>query len=368
MTRAGAPEPAANFRLERRTELTALEQVLLSTPGRIAMIHGAPGSGKTGLAKRFMDAHERHFPGGQSLISAIPLELEDPLPQFTPGARSLLVIDEVDRVSIDRLTEIIRTSRLDSPLTSLLMTANTPILLSPDTFLIEMPPLSAGEVITLLGNQGHISDDRLGALVRLLAGNAEAVELASRRLASGVPVERIVEWFESGRFAPSRDPKGRPLDESSAEGTRLNLEISEVSEELIQKLSAQPDLLYSLDPRKFEQLVAELYRRRGFEATLTPASGDEGADVYVVSRDDLGRSLWVVQAKRNAPDRKIKAGVVRELMGTVTAKNASAGILITTSFFQPGAKALERQFEYRLSLKDYLDLQELLRGTGPSPR
>ena len=43
------------------------------------------------------------------------------------------------------------------------------------------------------------------------------------------------------------------------------------------------------------------------------------------------------------------------------AKEASAGVLVTTSFFQPGAERLERRFKYRLSLKDYLDLQELLR-------
>ena len=33
---------------------------------------------------------------------------------------------------------------------------------------------------------------------------------------------------------------------------------------------------------------------------ITPASGDEGVDVYVVRNDDPGRTLWVVQAKRYA--------------------------------------------------------------------
>jgi restriction system protein len=361
------PESAANFRPDRAQELRALNEVLLSEPGRIAMVHGAPGSGKSALAQRFMKLHHERFPGGQILVSAIPLELGASLPQFPRDERSLLVVDEADRVSIDELMEIVRRARTDWPLTSLLMTSNTPILLSPDTFLIEMPPLSAEQVIARLAIDTEISADRLDALIPLLAGNAEAVELASRRLASGVPLERIVEWFESGKFASARDASGQPLSESSQERKRLDLAISEISDELIRELGARPELLYQLDPRKFEQLIAELYRRKGFEATLTPASGDEGADVYVVSRNDLGRALWVVQAKRNAPDRKIKAGVVRELLGTVMAKEASAGILITTSFFQPGAKDLERRFKYRLNLKDYLDLQELLRGGGSAP-
>jgi restriction system protein len=363
---AGDPESAANFRPERKQELAALEKVLLPTPGRVAMVHGAPGSGKTELALAFQRKHADSFPGGQEITSGIHLEPGEPLPSFSGDAPSLLIIDEADLAPIDWLTATVRQIRRNGGKTSLLMTARIPIMPTADTFLIETPPLNAEEIMEVLHRHAWVPSERLEALVSLLAGNAEAAELASRRLASGFPPERIIEWLESGRFAPARNVEGGPMGEDSASRRRLDLKIGEVSEELIQKLSANPDLLYKLDPRKFEKLVAELYRRRGFETTLTPASGDEGADVYVVSHNDLGRTLWVVQAKRNAPDRKIEAGVVRELLGTVTAKNASAGILITTSFFQPGAKDLERQLEYRLSLKDYLDLQELLRGKGNS--
>jgi len=137
--------------------------------------------------------------------------------------------------------------------------------------------------------------------------------------------------------------------------------VDEISDGLIRELAARPERLYELNPRRFEELVAELYQRRGFEATLTPASGDEGVDVYVMRHDDLGRTLWVVQAKRYAAHHKVGAGVVRELLGTVHAQNASAGILVTTSFFQPGAVKVEQEFEYRIALRDYLGLQDMLR-------
>jgi restriction system protein len=52
---------------------------------------------------------------------------------------------------------------------------------------------------------------------------------------------------------------------------------------------------------------------------------------------------------------------VRELFGSVQAKNASAGILVTTSFFEPGAVRFEQEFQYRVSLRDYLALQQMLR-------
>jgi restriction system protein len=359
-------ETAVNFQIERTEEMLTLEAALLPEPGRVVMLYGAPGSGKTALVRRFIEANSTKFPCGQPMLTAFDQGVEELLPQLPQRDRSLLVIDEADRMPIDRLTEVVHKAKREWRSTSILMTANTAIMVSPDTYLIEMPPLRGKQILDLLRRQSDLPEERLDALLPLLAGNAEASQLASRRLASGVPMERIVEWFESGRLAPARDTEGRPLAEDSPERMRLISAVTEVSDELIQELSRRPELLYHLDPRKFEQLIAELYRRRGFETTLTPASGDEGADVYVVSHNDLGRTLWVVQAKRNAPERKVKAGVVRELLGTVTAKNASAGILITTSFFQPGAKDLEREFRYRLSLKDYLDLQQLLRGEGPS--
>jgi restriction system protein len=52
---------------------------------------------------------------------------------------------------------------------------------------------------------------------------------------------------------------------------------------------------------------------------------------------------------------------VRELFGSVQAKNASAGILVTTSFFEPGAVRFEQEFQYRVRLRDYLALQQMLR-------
>jgi restriction system protein len=356
-------EPGANFRLDPERELATLEEALLPVSGRIVVLHGAPGSGKSSLAYLFVQRLGSRFPGGVEVVVGSQGEPLGRLAKLDPEQRTLLVIDEADLVPIDEIGDLVGRCKRDRPQTSVLMISNTPIVASPDTLLIEMPPLTATEMIDFLRARSPVSEERLEALVPLLEGNAAAAELASRRLAAGVPMERIVEWFESGKFETARDPAGLPLAQGSPERKRLDLAISEVSEELIRELAAHPELLYDLDPRKFEELIAELYLRRGFEATLTPASGDEGADVYVVSRNDLGRELWVVQAKRNAPQRKVEAGVVRELLGTVCAKNASAGVLITTSFFQPGAQKLERDLEYRLSLKDYLDLQQLLRGT-----
>ena len=43
-----------------------------------------------------------------------------------------------------------------------------------------------------------------------------------------------------------------------------------------------------MSPRGFEELVAEMLSRLGYEVTLTPASRDGGKDIYAARRDHLG--------------------------------------------------------------------------------
>jgi restriction system protein len=212
-----------------------------------------------------------------------------------------------------------------------------------------MPGSEAGLSISDIARATGLTDKTVR---RCLSGSSEP------RSSGGHPLE---EEHERRAVTVARDVVGNPLLLGTPARTTLDVAVTEISDELIAALAANPAMLHQLDARKFEKLVAELYRRRGFEATLTPASGDEGVDVYVVRRDDVGSTLWVVQAKRYALNHKVGAGVVRELFGTVHAKNASAGILVTTSFFEPGAERMERDYEYKLELRDYLRLQEMLR-------
>jgi len=129
----------------------------------------------------------------------------------------------------------------------------------------------------------------------------------------------------------------------------------------VRALAARPELMYELHPRKFEELMAELYRRQGFEVELTPATRDGGVDLYVVSPGPGRHLLTVVDAKRYAPDHKVGVGVVRSLYGVVEEKRASAGIVATTSFFSKDAQRFQEKVPFRVDLQDYLALQAMLR-------
>lgn len=53
--------------------------------------------------------------------------------------------------------------------------------------------------------------------------------------------------------------------------------VQDVNEELVRSLAVDPALMYSLNPRKFEEVVAFLFEQRGWQVRLTPPVGTAGS-------------------------------------------------------------------------------------------
>jgi restriction system protein len=106
--------------------------------------------------------------------------------------------------------------------------------------------------------------------------------------------------------------------------------------EIARVLCANPALMYQIDHRKWEELIAGTYKQAGFdEVILTPRSGDFGRDVIAIKH-----GYWTVrfidQVKAFAPQRLVTADDVRALLGVLSADpRASKGIITTTSDFAP---------------------------------
>src|SRR5207244_944984 len=67
---------------------------------------------------------------------------------------------------------------------------------------------------------------------------------------------------------------GLPLLPRSESLTVAVAEVKSVTDELIRVLARQPNLVYELDPRRFEEVVAELLARLGYHVQLTSPSRD----------------------------------------------------------------------------------------------
>jgi HJR/Mrr/RecB family endonuclease len=102
---------------------------------------------------------------------------------------------------------------------------------------------------------------------------------------------------------------------------------------LLASLSRNPRLVHEIEPRAFEELIAELLTRDGLEVTLTRRTRDGGRDILAFADSPIGRHLYYVECKRYAPSRPVDVSLVRQLYGVVEADRATAGLLVTTSRF-----------------------------------
>jgi hypothetical protein len=140
-------------------------------------------------------------------------------------------------------------------------------------------------------------------------------------------------------------------------GDALHVQLVPLENDLVRRLARDPSLLQQLSPHGFEVLVAELLRDMGYDVFVTPATRDGGRDVLAVFQLPAGPHLTIVDCKRYSPDRHIGPDIVQRLLWVSDRHDrASHAIIATTSSFTSGARALESEYRWRLSLHDHPDL------------
>src|SRR4028119_2002012 len=110
---------------------------------------------------------------------------------------------------------------------------------------------------------------------------------------------------------------------------------------LLDKIVRDPDAMRMLGAREFEQFVATLIGKLGFESiVLTPSSGDGGRDILATKRVNGIPIMFAFECKKYAPDRPVGPEIVRALLGTIRhpATPATMGVVVTTSTFSPAAR------------------------------
>jgi HJR/Mrr/RecB family endonuclease len=136
----------------------------------------------------------------------------------------------------------------------------------------------------------------------------------------------------------------------------VKIDLASVNEELLKFLAANPHKLHTLEPRRFEELIRDIFRDFGYEVLLTPPSRDGGFDIRAIKKDSVGMLLYLIECKRYAPERPVGVDVVRGLYGVTNAEGASCGIVATTSRFTRDAREFADKIKYKMSLRDYNDL------------
>lgn len=137
--------------------------------------------------------------------------------------------------------------------------------------------------------------------------------------------------------------------------------------ELIFALKQSPYMIREIASREFEEVVAEVFKAKGFVVDLTKRTRDGGKDIIAIHTDALGiRNKYFIECKRYAQDNKIGVDVVRALHGVKNTKDGpNKTILVTTSTFTSDAKKFvenEIASQWDVTLADYDVIVEWLNG------
>jgi restriction system protein len=124
--------------------------------------------------------------------------------------------------------------------------------------------------------------------------------------------------------------------------------------EILKLIDKDPNAIYQLGARKWEEMIAAAYHHAGFEVILTPLSGDHGIDV-IASSKGIGAVRYLDQVKAYRPGHLVTAAEVRDMVGVLNMnRNASKGVITTTSNFAPRIMEdpnIAALVPYRLELK-----------------
>lgn len=235
--------------------------------------------------------------------------------------------DRLADAALHQLREMIEAAEVDATTGEIVLEARTPWGIQ----VIERVS-SLTEPHEFLNGFGYQESEN--DLSQLSFGYGGAIDLGEREINDTLAYALDLELFAKS------EPTGTKLFkvDSSLLIPQVRIEMGSVNEELIKFLAAHPERLQTLDPRYFEQVVAEIFRDFGYDVILTPRSKDGGLDVRAIRKDSVGTLLYLIECKRYASHRPVGVEIVRGLYGVAALEKATHGVIATTSHFTKGAK------------------------------
>jgi len=167
-----------------------------------------------------------------------------------------------------------------------------------------------------------------------------------------------------------RPPIGEPIVGYTVQFEELlrsrgNVSHVSVPTDQILQLALYPHNLFTLHPRTFEEVIAELLIDIGYRIELTIPTRDKGRDIIaIVKNTPLGLiQRYLVECKRYSPNRKVTLGAIDRLIGAGESDPHTGLMIVTTSQFTGPArdKAKHPALTWKLHLKDYDDICNWLR-------
>jgi hypothetical protein len=339
--------------LARASELLKHKHLLVSGPG---------GIGKTALCHKLIERTSDGFTGGPLMggfrdVHHLEHVIQNSRSVFTTEGRRLLFVDDVPAGSIDSTIAVGEHYGF-----TCLLASRDAGHAQANAAILPLGALDDAAILQFLRVSG-VADHNLRP--------GDLAEIAWR--SEGHPLSLRLMFALIGQHGDLRSVlrawddtvQEQLLPAKTKQSAKLQLEVAEFNAEIFARLSQEPSLIRCLSPRRFEELVAELLTRQGYAVSLTPPTKDGGFDIYAARKDGLGSFLYLVECKKYTPPNQVGVEIVRSLHGVVQAKRATAGALVTTSFFTRGAAEFQRELGYQMHLHDFNAIKEWLVPWAP---
>jgi restriction system protein len=111
-------------------------------------------------------------------------------------------------------------------------------------------------------------------------------------------------------------------------------------------------LLTKIEPREFEEIIAEMLSMQGFKVELTKQTRDNGFDIIAIKYlDKISPLKFLVECKRYT-SQKVGVEIIRGFKDVIMTEKANKGIIVTTSYFSKDATRKMQEIPYLLDFKD----------------
>jgi HJR/Mrr/RecB family endonuclease len=175
--------------------------------------------------------------------------------------------------------------------------------------------------------------------------------------------KKLVDWFFSSKKYPIHLKKIKEIilnELASTEGNSKIFKISYVDEALYKVLIKNPALVKTLDWRIFEELLADILSKLGYEIELQRGTKDGGVDLFALKKHHpFGVNRYLIQAKRW--NNIVGVEPIERLIWAQGFYKATKACLVTTSTFTKGAWELANCYKWQIELKDFLAFMEWLK-------
>ncbi len=180
---------------------------------------------------------------------------------------------------------------------------------------------------------------------------------ALRKLKHPTRSRRLISSVEQIQEAMEEEKKDEEKIIEFPTNFNIGLITTNVTEELIRYFAEHPKEMKTMNSRRLEEMIAELFIGFGYEVELTKQTRDGGKDIIAIKDSEVAEK-FIIEAKRPKPGNPVGIVPVRALYGLKSDEGVTKAILATTTHFTKDALMFFERHKWELEQKDYEGIME----------